>query len=516
MNRKPAFALIIVILIALLALTACGQDPSVKGGTIRGIVMLEDGGPGFDTLVSATDKTNTYYIRAGADGSYQIEGMAPSTYSVTFIKTGYANKTVEDVVVTKDKGADLGTVTLMCKTGTISGKVTDEDGKPLSGANVTFFGSGNEYSVKSDATGKYSVTVRTSKYTDLEIAYPDHNLKCAIDVTVKADTETKMPDYKVPYNHNYVLVEMVEPTYEKSGYRKYKCTDCQDIHTDVIPAIDLAKWAGVRVSSYGMTDSFGSFPGVTEMTGFAGKMESCYEGSIGTYIFIVGTVDELTWACHLGFPLSKQIDMVYGTSEDLYEAYLDAFDEAGYSVWLQVEPGNADLVDLATEVMSHYGHHSCVKGFGIDVEWYKPEGTRGYGTELDKTTARKVLAAARKINDKYTVFVKHWVGKYLTEGEPIEGFIYVNDSQGFRKRGDKTPLERMCEEFANWADNFYPRPVMFQIGYESDEQNIWGSMENPAKELGTAIVEASYTKNDIGIIWVDFTLKEVIEKIPTE
>ena len=41
-------------------------------------------------------------------------------------------------------------------------------------------------------------------------------------------------------------------------------------------------------------------------------------------------------------------------------------------------------------------------------------------------------------------------------------------------------------------------------------------MENPAKERGTAIVEASYTKNDIGIIWVDFTLKEVIEKIPTE
>ena len=508
MNRKPTFSLIIVILIAILAVTSCGDLPFGKNGAIKGIVLLEGGDPGFDALVSVSDgQGNYYYTRADADGSYKIDDIQPGTYSVTFILAGYSNVKMEDVAISAGKPTDLGTVTLPCKTGTVSGTVTDEDDSPLAGAVVTIFGNGSEYSATTDAQGKYKITARTGKYTDIIIDYPDYNLKDTINILIKADSEVKNQNYVVPFNHNLVLVEMVEPTNEKTGYRKYQCTDCLYTHTEEIAPIDLAKWAGIRVSSYGMYDSFGSFPGVTEMTGFAEKMEDCYEGSIGTYIFIVGTVDEDVWTCHLGFPLSKEIDMVYGTAEDLYDAYLDAFDEAGYSVWLQVEPGNADLVDLATEVMTHYGHHSCVKGFGIDVEWYKPEGTKGHGTELDKTTAGKVLRAVRKVNSDYTVFIKHWDEDYLTEGEPVDGFIYVDDSQGFRS------LNRMCQTFAGWAETFAPCPVMFQIGYEADESRVWGSMENPAKELGTAIAEACTTDNFLGIIWVDFTLKEAMEKI---
>ena len=149
-------------------------------------------------------------------------------------------------------------------------------------------------------------------------------------------------------------------------------------------------------------------------------------------------------------------------------------------------------------------------------EWYKPEGTNGRGTALDKTTAKKVLAAVRKVNTNYTVFIKHWIKGYLTEGDPVTGFIYISDSQGFRPGKDYTATVRMCNEFAGWAENFAPCPVMFQIGYESDKTRIWGAMENPAEELGKAIIAECQDRdltNDIGIIWVDFTLKEAIEKI---
>lgn len=74
----------------------------------------------------------------------------------------------------------------------------------------------------------------------------------------------------------------------------------------------------------------------------------------------------------------------------------------------------------------------------------------------------------------------------------------------------------MCQEFADWAENFNPCPVMFQIGYDNDRTKIWGSMTNPAKELGTAILEECGKRdrtNTLGIIWVDFTLKEAMEKI---
>ncbi|MBR2281966.1 MAG: hypothetical protein IJ863_05020 [Spirochaetales bacterium] len=263
------------------------------------------------------------------------------------------------------------------------------------------------------------------------------------------------------------------------------------------------KWAGVRFSSYGMRQSFGkdNFPGVSKAAGFAQTMQSYYDGSQGAYILIVGTMSGED-SCSLTFPLSKSIEYAKGTkTDDFYEDYLDAFDAAGYLVWLQVEPGNADLVELAKEVMTRYRHHSCVKGFGIDVEWYRPAGTDGEGSILTATVANKVLKAVRDIDPEYTVFVKHWDYRRLPVA--TDGFVYVNDSQQF------SSLDHVADEFSDWSAHFYPCPVMFQIGYNADRW-IWNTFSNPAEEFGQYIVDNMKTGNDVGIIWVDFTLKDVL------
>jgi hypothetical protein len=85
----------------------------------------------------------------------------------------------------------------------------------------------------------------------------------------------------------------------------------------------------------------------------------------------------------------------------------------------------------------------------------------------------------------------------------MEGLIYVNDSQQFDS------LEEYQEQFSKWASKYAPQPVMFQIGYNADRP-IWSELKNPAKDLGTCIAEACTSGNDIGIIWVDFTLKDVL------
>ena len=279
------------------------------------------------------------------------------------------------------------------------------------------------------------------------------------------------------------------------------------------------KWAGVRVSEYGFDENF---PSTSQLVNFGQKMSSCYEGSTGSYILIVGTIssirDKKTGAvtggrCSLEFPLSKTIDNAYGTEKqespyDFYEAYLTALDQAGYSVWLQVEPGDADLVELATEVMNHYKNHTCVKGFGIDVEWYeyrKAAGAKeGDSSKLTDAEAKKVLKAVQSIKPEYTVFVKHWDTKYLPS--KMEGLIYVNDSQQFDS------IDHAKREFSEWAGYYAPQPVMFQIGYDDDE-DIWSKYKNPAKEYGQAIVDACKSGNDVGIVWVDFTFNEVVGKI---
>ncbi len=118
-----------------------------------------------------------------------------------------------------------------------------------------------------------------------------------------------------------------------------------------------------------MEESYGDrFPDTNMMTWFGTKMTSCFDKSKAAYIIIVGVMGDDEKTCHLQFPLSKEIQNAYGDEEDFYEKYLTALDATGASVWLQVEPGNADLV-------------------------------------------------------------KHWDKKWLPSA--MDGLIYVNDSQGF-------------------------------------------------------------------------------------
>ena len=289
------------------------------------------------------------------------------------------------------------------------------------------------------------------------------------------------------------------------------------------------KWAGIRVSYYGIARSFRTgkdkeftFPSESEMVGFGQKMSSCFEGSTAAYLLIVGTAGDIEdddenvikGTCSLMFPLSKTITYAHGSDDDFYESYLTAMDNAGCSVWLQVEPGDADLVELAKEVMNRYKHHKCVKGFGIDVEWYQhrrqatdPEGEYD-STKLSDSVAKAVVDAVRATNPSagYTVFVKHWDSRWLPPTYR-DGLIFVNDSQYYES------AEEQKEDFAAWAEYYKPNPVMFQIGYAADKSKVWGKFSNPAKELGQLIANACQSGNDIGIIWVDFTLKEAMSKI---
>ena len=82
--------------------------------------------------------------------------------------------------------------------------------------------------------------------------------------------------------------------------------------------------------------------------------------------------------------------------------------------------------------------------------------------------------------------------------------IFVNDSQQFRS------LEQLKGDFQYWASLYAPNPVFFQIGYD-DDKDLWSTLSNPAKDLGNLILDGLDTENqDCGIIWVDFTLTDVL------
>ena len=271
-------------------------------------------------------------------------------------------------------------------------------------------------------------------------------------------------------------------------------------------------WAGCRSSEYGITKNYETkeiypFPDAEDWCGYVDKMVANYPSSNGALVWIVTTMNG-KHSCKANFPLSKPLDNFVGIRRDENEAYLKEFDKKGYSVWLQVESADADICELAEEILNRYKHHPCVKGFGVDVEWYFPNGPeapyRGKGTKFGDEIAEKLDKTVKAINPEYNVFVKHWDFEWLPP-EYRSDMIFVNDSQMFES------LEQFQDEFSAWTRYYEGNPVFFRIGYNSDKW-LWGKFKNPAKDLGKYICEGIDCKADVGIIWVDFTLRQVLDK----
>ena len=281
------------------------------------------------------------------------------------------------------------------------------------------------------------------------------------------------------------------------------------------------EWAGVRCSPYGWrVNGERKYPDESTLKTYINKMMSLYNkdentNARGALVLIVGTSSESDdYSCSLGFPntdpdTGKRIATFtsgkYNASfnkDDRYESYLTELDKAGnIDVWLQVESGYADIVKLAKVVMTRYKKHSCVKGFGIDVEWYQNVEDGEPGVPLTDSVAKSVDEAVKAINPEYSVFVKHWETGYLPpkyRGKNKD-MVFVTDSQGF------TSLTEATTHYDRWANHYDPNPVFFQIAYNADS-SLWKSFENPLKGYGTYILQnLAESDQKRGIIWVDFT-----------
>jgi hypothetical protein len=178
---------------------------------------------------------------------------------------------------------------------------------------------------------------------------------------------------------------------------------------------------------------------------------------------------------------------------------LNYFDAHGINVLLQVEPGYADVDKLIDIVLKRYGRHPSVIGFGIDVEWYKNTIDGKPGTAVAATTAQAWEKHVKSYNSKYQLMLKHYDQNYLStyRGD----IIFVDDSQEFP---DQTSF---LDEMSAFGSHFYPNTVLYQIGYDIDK-TWWGKLVDAPATLGQAL--ATRTRQTMGIVWVDFTLRDVL------
>lgn len=293
-------------------------------------------------------------------------------------------------------------------------------------------------------------------------------------------------------------------------------------------------FTGLRSSSYGVKP----FPSPEKWELAFDKMKSFYPESTAAGIWIIGNISNIS--CELQFPkpegVEGNLDNIRFSGKDKHERFLSYFDEVGIKVFLQVEPGAADVNTLIDIIMKKYGHHKSVIGFGVDLEWYSPDKKRGMNGEtfvspLTDEIAMSWDATMKSYNPEYRMFLKHWIhNDTIMPQNTTSDIIFISDSQYFMDYVPKGPnqrqeaLDAMVKEFTNgwddedetdgWAENFRRngnvRAVGYQIGYESDKR-IWKDLfEKPyPQNLCNAILQGIPEEQEVSFFWVDFTMKEV-------
>ncbi len=255
--------------------------------------------------------------------------------------------------------------------------------------------------------------------------------------------------------------------------------------------------AGLRASSYGIEPFPASGWWITSTRQMAGYVP----GSAPAVIWIVGVIQESDNACQLNFPAPATggpYEHILFDSEDFNESYLQAFDAQGMQVWLQVEPGVADIGTLVDLILDRYGRHPSVIGVGVDVEWYRND-VNPDGKPVTNAEAQAWVTRIRAHNPNGRLFLKHWETAQMPSTYR-DGVVFIDDSQTL------DDLDAMVAEFKVWGQTFSPAPVGFQFGYRGDRP-WWVLLNNPPRTITQALHNAIPNATDF--YWVDFTAREI-------
>ncbi len=266
---------------------------------------------------------------------------------------------------------------------------------------------------------------------------------------------------------------------------------------------DTGRIAGFRASRILESYPNMQFPTAAYWANTGKAIAGKFSGTSPAGIWIVSIFED-TGFTTLNFPSNGRAYPHIGfTPEDQNEDFLTRFDNAGIKIWLQVEPGSANIDTLISVVLNRYKHHPCVRGFGIDVEWYQWDATNTDGKKVTNAEAQKWEQAVQAIDTSYTLFLKHYNTGWMPSSYRGK-ILFVDDSQDFT--WSTKPFEELVAEYKTWGKKFSPSKVAFQFGYEADSV-WWRNYSDPVKTIGSSLF--SGIANCFGVFWVDFTITRV-------
>jgi hypothetical protein len=202
------------------------------------------------------------------------------------------------------------------------------------------------------------------------------------------------------------------------------------------------------------------------------------------------------------------------------DALLNAYDAKGHDVFIQIESGShADTIILKCALNRFYRRynsttikHPCIKGFGVDVEWYGDSDPNEDGESISVSGVNGIYNILKGWGHNLKLFLKHWDrGQAIKQAIPTASqglkadIIVIDDSQGF-----DNDFATQKSEFKAWLDFYSPNPVGFQIGYPAD-YHWWKNLGGKKIDKNvTGLLKYFGTANgarNIGFVWVDFSVR---------
>ncbi len=183
-------------------------------------------------------------------------------------------------------------------------------------------------------------------------------------------------------------------------------------------------------------------------------------------------------------------------SVQAHEEFLSSMDSLGVDVFLEIFPRKTNDVLAAIDTrLGKFKHHSSVKGFGIDLEYYK---------RADDTAAQEWDRKIKSHNPNYRMFLKHWEIGYMPTTYRGKGDIIFIDTSS------EASVAVLNAEFAKWAAHFAPSACAFQFGYPADEDGMdgkntagWWKLNDPIKDWGNSLLaQIKSPEQEIGFLWV--------------
>ena len=182
-------------------------------------------------------------------------------------------------------------------------------------------------------------------------------------------------------------------------------------------------------------------------------------------------------------------------STEVHEECLSYLDKAGVNIYLEVYPRktNANVSETIDTWLGKFKQHPCVKGFGVDLEYYK---------RVDDVTAKAWEEKIKSHNPAYRMFLKHWEEAFMPP-------TYRGDIIFICTSSEET-VENLNEGFVKWAAHFAPAACAFQFGYPADEDGMdgkndkgWWKLQDPIKDWGNLLLaKIESPKQEIGFLWV--------------